>query len=229
VKVSEPPGSGTPAATPPTVAADPAQLAARIRRLLIGRDRVLIGIAGAPGAGKSTFAQQLAPACGPDAVLVGMDGFHLAQVVLDGLGLAAVKGAPETFDAEGYLALLERLDRPPTDSPVYAPEFRRDIEEPVAGAITVPPTARIVITEGNYLLLDTPPWNRVRSLLTETWFLDTEESLRVDQLVRRHTEFGRSPDAARQRAVQGSDGRNAELVLASRPRADLLLEPGWAR
>jgi pantothenate kinase len=88
--------------------------------------------------------------------------------------------------------------------------------------------ARIVITEGNYLLLDDPPWDRVRTLLTETWFLDTEESLRIDQLVRRHMEFGRSPDAARQRAVQGSDGSNADLVLASRLRADLLLEPGWS-
>ncbi len=221
--------SDDPVATPPTVAADPAGLAARIHELLTVRDRVLIGITGAPGAGKSTFTRQLALACGPDAVLVGMDGFHLAQVVLDGLGLAAIKGAPETFDAEGYLALLDRLARPTAGSPVYAPEFRRDIEEPIAGAIAVPPTARIVITEGNYLLLDVPPWDRVRSLLTETWFLDTEESLRIDQLVRRHTEFGRSPEAALDRAVQGSDGRNAELVLASRLRADLLLEPGWSR
>ena len=218
--------SADPAATPPSVAADPAGLATRVHRLLTGRDRVLIGIAGAPGAGKSTFAQQLGLACGPDAVLVGMDGFHLAQVVLDRLGLAAIKGAPETFDAEGYLALLERLARPVAGSPVYAPEFRRAIEEPIAGAITVPPTARIVITEGNYLLLGDPPWDRVRTLLTETWFLDTEESLRIDQLVRRHMEFGRSPDAARQRAVHGSDGSNADLVLASRLRADLLLEPG---
>jgi pantothenate kinase len=217
--------------TPPTRLADPAALAARIRRLSAEppptskRGRVLIGITGAPGAGKSSLAAGVVAACGPFAVHVGMDGFHLAQVVLDELGLADVKGAPETFDAAGYLALLERLGREPDGSVVYAPEFRRSIEEPIAGAVPVPATTRVIITEGNYLLLDTPPWDRLRALLTEVWFLDTPEPLRIDRLVQRHIEFGRTPSAARERAVSGSDGRNADLVLATRGRADLILRP----
>jgi pantothenate kinase len=212
---------------PPAVPADPAALARRIRTLQAsagaGR-RVIIGIAGAPGAGKSTFATDLVAACGPDAVLVGMDGYHLAQRVLDAAGLAEIKGAPETFDAAGYVALLDRLGAVGTDT-VYAPEFRREIEEPVAGAVAIPPSAQVVITEGNYLLLDTPPWDRARSLLTEVWFLDVPEDLRLHRLVQRHIRFGRSPEAARERAVRGSDGANARTVMGTRHCADLLLRP----
>ncbi len=184
----------------------------------------MIGIAGAPGAGKSTFAARLAAACGTGAVLVGMDGYHLAQRVLDARGLAEIKGAPETFDAAGYVALLDRLGAIGADT-VYAPEFRREIEEPVAGAVAVPPAARIIVTEGNYLLLDVPPWDRARALLTEVWFLEVPEQLRLQRLVQRHIRFGRSPDAARERAVAGSDGANARIVLSTRHRADLLLRP----
>ena len=208
--------------------ADPVLLAQRISALLAAAGtthRVIIGVAGAPGAGKSTFAAKVADACGPAATLVAMDGFHLAQRVLDDLGLAEIKGAPETFDADGYLALLARLAREPDGAFIYAPEFRRSIEEPIAGAVPVPPSARVVITEGNYLLLDTPPWDRVRSLATEVWFLDTPETVRLEWLISRHVAFGRSPDSARDRAVHGSDGRNAALVLTSRDRADVILRP----
>lgn len=214
-----------PVAAAPTVAADPGLLAGRLRRLLDGRARVVVGIAGAPGAGKSTLAARLVAAVGPEAALVPMDGFHLAQRVLDERGLAAVKGAPETFDADGFLTLLERLAQPRDGTTVYAPEFRREIEEPVAGAIPVPSSVRVVVTEGNYLLLDTPPWDRVRSLLTEVWFLDTPESLRLQWLVRRHIAFGRSPEVAQERAIHGSDGRNAAVVAAARAGADLFLQP----
>jgi len=208
--------------------ADPALLADRARRLLIARSgpaagRVIVGIAGAPGAGKSTLARQVVAAYGPDAVLVGMDGFHLAQAVLADLALVAVKGAPETFDAAGYLALLERLTEPPNRTVIYAPEFRREIEEPIAGAVPIRPEVQVIVTEGNYLLLDAAPWRRVRSLLAETWFLDTPPAVRVERLARRHVEFGRAPDVALDRALHGSDGRNAELVLASRSRATVLL------
>jgi pantothenate kinase len=197
-------------------------LANRIRRLADRHSRVLIGIAGAPGAGKSTLAAAVVSEYGPGAVLVGMDGFHLAQRVLDEAGTAPVKGAPETFDAAGYVALLERLVRV-SDEVVYAPEFRRELEEPIAGAVAVPPDARVVVTEGNYLLLDEAPWDRVRALCTEVWFLDVPDTERVDRLVRRHVRFGRLPEEARDRAETGTDGRNAALVLASRGRADLLL------
>ncbi|MGS0686988.1 nucleoside/nucleotide kinase family protein [Nakamurella sp. GG22] len=207
---------------PAAVPADPTELVSRVRRLAASRSRVVVGIAGAPGAGKSTLAAAVVAGYGPGAVLVGMDGFHLAQRVLDQAGTAPVKGAPETFDAAGYVALLERLAEPASDV-VYAPEFRRDLEEPIAGAVAVPPATRVVVTEGNYLLLDEAPWNRVRALCTEVWFLDVPDDERVDRLVRRHVRFGRLPDEARDRAVTGTDGRNAGLVLASRGRADLLL------
>ncbi len=205
------------------VPADPTELATRLRRLAAGSSRVVVGIAGAPGAGKSTLAAAVVSEFGPGAVLVGMDGFHLAQRVLDEAGTAPVKGAPETFDAAGYVALLERLARPAPGETVYAPEFRRELEEPIAGAVAVPPAARVVVTEGNYLLLDEAPWNRVRTLCTEVWFLDVPGDVRVDRLVRRHVRFGRLPDEALDRAVTGTDGRNAALVVASRERADLLL------
>ena len=186
--------------------------------------RVIVGIAGAPGSGKSTLASTLRTAVGPTAALVGLDGFHLAQRVLDRRGLTEVKGAPETFDAAGYLNLHARL-RTPSDGTIYAPEFRREIEEPIAGAVAVLPTAEVIITEGNYLLLDTPPWVGVRALATEVWYLDTPEELRIQRLIERHIRYGRSPEAARERATTGSDARNAELVLASRDRADVILQP----
>ena len=129
-----------------------------LERLPAATTRAVVGIAGAPGSGKSTLAAAVVTELGPTAALVGLDGYHLAQRVLDDRGLTEVKGAPETFDAAGYLDLLTRLRKPPDGSTVYAPEFRREIEEPVAGAIAVPPTAEVIITEGNYLLLDSTPW-----------------------------------------------------------------------
>jgi pantothenate kinase len=187
--------------------------------------RLIVGIAGAPGCGKSTVASAVRLALGPNAAIVGQDGFHLAQRILDDQGLADVKGAPETFDADGYLNLLSRLRKPPDGSTIYAPEFRREIEEPIAGAVAVPPSAEVVITEGNYLLLDTPPWAGIRAVATEIWYLDTPEELRIQRLIDRHVRYGRSPEVALARATTGSDARNAALVLASRERADIILKP----
>lgn len=186
-----------------------------------GRRR-LLGICGAPGAGKSTLARRLGDALGADAVVIGMDGFHYAQRELSRLGRAERKGAPDTFDAAGYLALLHRL-RGCTSETVYAPEFRRDLEEPVGSAIPVPPGLPLVVTEGNYLLLDDPPWHRVRGALDAVWFLAPPERRRVAWLIARHREFGRSTEQARQRAY-GSDGANADLVAATARHADLVID-----
>jgi len=177
----------------------------------------LLGITGAPAAGKSTLAASLVAALAPDAVLVPMDGFHLAGAELTRLGRLDRKGAPDTFDAAGYIALLRRL-RSRADEVVYAPEFRREIEEPIAGAIPVPRGVPLVITEGNYLL----HWPAARELLDEVWFVELDEALRIERLIVRHVAHGRTRAAAAARAF-GSDQRNAELITATRSLADLVV------
>ncbi|MFJ3957147.1 nucleoside/nucleotide kinase family protein [Arthrobacter sp. NPDC090010] len=187
--------------------------------------RVILGIVGCPGAGKSTLAMRLLEHVGPErAAVAPMDGFHLAGTVLERCGLQDRKGAPETFDAEGYLSLLRRL-RARDEEVVYAPEFRREIEEPVAGALPIPRETSLVITEGNYLLLSDGAWSGVHDVLDEVWFVEPEEELRLERLVARHEEFGKSPEAARAWAL-GSDEANARLIRASRGRADAVVRAG---
>jgi len=189
----------------------------RARGLITAGRRRILGITGAPAAGKSTLAATLAKALAPDAVLVPMDGFHLAASELHRLGRHERKGAPDTFDAASYVALLQRL-RANVEGVVYAPEFRREIEEPIAGAIAVPRGVPLVITEGNYLLL----WPQARILLDEVWFVEADEQARLARLIARHMAFGRTRAEAEERAY-GSDQRNAELIAASRDGADLLV------
>ncbi|CUR57264.1 conserved hypothetical protein [metagenome] len=202
-------------------------LVERAEALLVGPQRVVLGVTGAPGAGKSTLAEALVAGLradlGPDAVgHLPMDGFHLADVQLDRLGLRDSKGAPETFDVDGYVAILRRL-HVEADHPVYAPGFERDLEQPIAAAIAIPASARLVVTEGNYLLLPDRGWERVRPLLTEAWLVDLDDDARRQRLIRRHEQFGKSPAAARA-WVDQVDERNAELVRGTRDRADLVID-----
>ncbi|MEV7237225.1 nucleoside/nucleotide kinase family protein [Streptomyces sp. NPDC051020] len=201
---------------------DVGELSARARRLATPGHRRILGIAGPPGAGKSTLAAQLVDALAGFAVLVPMDGFHLARAELDRLGRADRKGAPDTFDAAGYAALLRRLRTPGEEGPVYAPAFDRTLEEPIAGAVPVPPHIPLVVTEGNYLLHDDGPWAPVRGLLDEVWFLDLDPDVRVRRLVDRHVRFGK-PRPYAERWVAGSDETNARLVDRGRDRADLVV------
>jgi pantothenate kinase len=182
--------------------------------------RALLGITGAPGAGKSSLATALAAAVA-GSVVVPMDGFHRATAELAANGWVAERGTPRTFDAEGYVALLRRLRE---GVAVSAPAFDRSREEPVPHAIAVPADATLVITEGNYLLLGTPPWSAISELLDEVWFVEVAEAVRLERLIARHVEFGRTPEAARVRATSGSDADNARLVAATRPRADLIVD-----
>ncbi|MBX3604529.1 MAG: nucleoside/nucleotide kinase family protein [Piscinibacter sp.] len=198
---------------------------ARVERLLAGGGRRLLGLVGPPGAGKSTVAAELAAALGERAQVVPMDGFHLANVELARLGRADRKGAPDTFDAVGYAALLRRLREQRADEIVYAPEFRREIEEPIAGAIAVLPATQLVITEGNYLLLDEGPWAGVAALLDETWYVDLDDTERRRRLVERHMRFGRG-EAAALDWVANTDEPNARRIAATRGRATCVIVEG---
>jgi pantothenate kinase len=182
--------------------------------------RRILGITGAPGAGKTTYAERLVAESEVPAVHLPMDGFHLADVSLRRLGLLDRKGAPETFDAWGYAALLRRLRE--VRSTVWAPGFDRDLEQPLAGVVEVLPQVELVVTEGNYLLLDRPEWRAVRAGLDEVWFLDVAEEKRRPRLVARHVQFGKSPAEA-EAWVTRVDDANAALVVATRPSADRIV------
>jgi pantothenate kinase len=182
----------------------------------------MLGLAGAPGAGKSTVAQALCAALPGRAVVVPMDGFHLANSELVRLGRAGRKGAPDTFDSAGFAALLGRLRAQRRDELVYAPDFRRELDEAVAGAIAVPGDIELVITEGNYLLLGQGAWADARARLDAVWYIDIDPGLRRERLVARHMRYGRSAEEA-QRWVARTDEPNARLVEAGRAGADLLL------
>lgn len=190
-------------------------------RLASGR-RVLLGVAGSPGSGKSTFSDCLADAFGPgSALVVPMDGFHLGNAIIDGTPLRQRKGAPDTFDVGGYLSLLQRLVRR-DEEVVYAPDFRRTIDEPVAASLAVPAAVPIIVTEGNYLLNDDPRWRQVRAQLDEVWFIDTPHELRLARLVERHMLYGMDRAAAEAWA-NGPDAANARLIEATRSRADRVI------
>jgi pantothenate kinase len=210
-----------------------APLVAAVRAHLdTGAPRALVGLAGPPGTGKSTAAAALVEhlrAAGTSAVLVPMDGFHLDQLELERLARAERKGAPDTFDAAGYAALLRRLAEQPRSGErvVYAPRFDRHLEQAVAGAVPVAAAVQVVVTEGNYLLHDGEDaggasWSLVRPCLDTCWFVETPDDLRVDRLVARHVAHGRSPQAAREWVLR-NDEANARLVARGRDRADGVL------
>ncbi len=223
------PLSTTPSSVPADGPAGLLGLADRAAALVPEGGRAILGIVGAPGSGKSTLAEQLLATLrsrhGDDWVAhVPMDGYHLADAQLRRLGSLDRKGAPDTFDADGYAHLLGRIRSAP-DQWIYVPGFERELEQPLAAALVVPPAARLIVTEGNYLLLDTPSWCAARGKLDEVWYVAVDPAVRQDRLVARHIEFGKTPDAARDWALT-VDEPNAALIDEGAARADLVVENG---
>lgn len=191
--------------------------------------RALLGITGPPGSGKSTLATTLRAELNrerapdrPVCQVVPMDGFHLSDHVLRSLGRLQRKGAIDTFDGHGYLALLRRLALE-CDHAVFAPSFHRDLEQPIAAGLSVEPSVRLVVTEGNYLLMDVDPWSEVRGVLSEVWYCHQDRETRRERLIARHIEFGKAPAEARA-WVEAVDDVNAAAIEANRARAGLVVD-----
>jgi pantothenate kinase len=194
----------------------------RVTRLIASGKRNILGIVAPPGAGKSTLVEALF-ARFPDAIqIVPMDGFHLANSELVRLGRAQRKGACDTFDAAGFVSLLHRIKTQARTETIYAPVFRRDLEEPIAGAIAVEPNTPLVITEGNYLLLEEGSWAQVRNVVDEVWYLDVSDAVRQDWLLQRHMRFGRTRTQALD-WIRQTDEPNAVRIAQTRHRADVVV------
>ena len=192
----------------------------RLKELLAKNNgRVILGIVGKPGSGKSTLSKNLIESFGTaNTVIVPMDGFHLSNLQLDNLNRRSRKGAIDTFDVEGYVSLLERIKND-AESDIYFPIFYREIEESHAAAGVVTSKHKLVITEGNYLLNPDVEWGKIRSLLTESWFVDPQDDLRIERLIKRHQSYGKSLEDATNWS-KGSDQTNADLVGKYADKAD---------
>jgi pantothenate kinase len=202
-------------------------LAADLITKLARCERYLLGITGIPGAGKSTFSNYMAEAINrllsqETAIVVPMDGFHLTNSILQARQLQLKKGAPETFDAIRFTQTLKLLGAN-TQLPIKCPTYDRHIHDPVEDAFIVDSRHRIVITEGNYLLLTEPPWSELKSLLNEVWFLQVEKSLALRRLLRRHMEGGMTATQAAAQ-IERVDIPNVRLIQQTGTRADRLLE-----
>ena len=205
------------------------QIVEQAAALAVPGERHILGLTGAPGAGKSTVASQICEALGSQlATLVPMDGFHLSNRVLEDLSRRDRKGAHDTFDNAGYANLMSRLRRQDPSATaqqgevIYAPTFRREIEEPVASALPVFGDVPLIVTEGNYLLLDRDAWPLAREQIDEVWFLAPSDEVRKARLVKRHQDYGKTLEDAERWAL-GSDQRNAELIESTAKRADRII------
>lgn len=197
----------------------PADLAREIRARAVGPGRFLTALAGPPAAGKSTLAAAVVAALGPGAKAVPMDGFHYDDAVLTARGARGRKGAPDTFDVRGFQHLLRRLR---VEDEVAIPLFDRDLEISRAGADIVTAADRLLVVEGNYLLLNAPPWPELRPLFDLTVWIDVPEAELDRRLQARWAHYGKSPAEARA-WIDGNDLPNIRRVTNGSGRADLVL------
>jgi pantothenate kinase len=192
---------------------------------LVTGPRVVVGLVGPPASGKSTISEWLASEVkrrhGIESAVVAMDGFHLGNDVLVAMGRRDRKGAPDTFDVDGFVALLSRMKRG-SDRVIYAPVFRREIEEPIANANPITPGAQLVLVEGNYLLHDEHGWGEVRPMLDACWFIDADPAQCHARLVERQLATYGSMDAALH-WIATVDEPNARLIRGTAHRADRLV------
>ena len=185
-------------------------------------ERVLIGIIGKPGAGKSTLSKFLMAKLSKELVtVVPMDGYHLSNKVLKDLKRSDRKGAPDTFDVAGFVSLVKRIRSEQTQN-IYYPIFDRAIEESIAAQGVVTSATKVVIIEGNYLLHDEGGWEVINDLLDESWMVDVDDDKRISRLISRHIAYGKDPEAAKAWA-KGTDEVNAKLIERGRARADFVV------
>jgi pantothenate kinase len=190
--------------------------------LLARPERTVLGIAGGPGAGKSAIAQKLVAQLGDAAAYVPMDGFHMKHAKLETLGTVADKGMPHTFEGAAFADFLERLKF--ATGPISGPGYSRKIEDTVDDAFTVPATAKLLVAEGNYLLLATAPWWRVKPLLDRAVYLEIPRELVRARLMKRHAEEGLFTEERNRAHIERVDLANYDTVQRSRPRADIAIE-----
>lgn len=217
-------------AQPQTLSLSPADalvvLARRARSLSNGNHRAAFGMAGGPGTGKSTLAVELVARLNADkpglAAYVPMDGFHMKHAKLEALGTAQDKGMPHTFEGAAFADFLARLKA--ADGPVSGPGYSRRIEDVVQDAFTVEARVRLLVVEGNYLLLDTPPWDRIRPMLDLAAFIDVPRETVRARLLKRHAEEGLFTEERNREHIERVDLTNYDLVKRSRPRADLAID-----
>ena len=204
-----------------------AQLVLSERQKLPREARYLLGVTGSPAAGKSTFSLQLVAAinkqAGNDvAIVVPMDGFHLSNEELDRINMRHLKGIPETFNGSAFVELIQSL-KLGTDKPVFGPAFDRSIESTVENAIEVTPKHKIVVVEGNYLLIEEEPWARLQALFNEIWFLSVAMDELMPRLIDRHIKGGKDEQAALAK-IGSTDLPNARLIEQCRTRADRIID-----
>jgi pantothenate kinase len=214
----------TNAATPDTVEHF-AQIVLKAHAVKGGR--YLLGLAGSPASGKSTFSAQLVASlnktCGREnAIVVPMDGYHYSNEELDEKGLKPLKGIPATFDASGFVDLIRKLKSENSKS-VFAPLFDRSIEASIHNGIEVRPDHEIIVSEGNYLLLNEHPWKELRELFDAIWFIDSTVDVLIPRLTARHKEGGRNDEETKIK-MESTDLPNARLIESTKARADRVIQ-----